>query len=85
MLEAGIIYPIDMSKWTSPMVVQHKKYDPKKLIIWVNFKNLNRAIVVDPFPTPYVDKIISEVARHECYYFIDAFYSYNQVPIAKKY
>ena len=33
MLEAGIIYPIDMSKWTSPMVVQHKKYDPKKLII----------------------------------------------------
>ena len=36
MLAAGIIYPVDQSKWASPMVVQPKKHDPKKLRIYVN-------------------------------------------------
>ena len=31
MLATGIIYPVDQSEWASPMVVQHKKHDPKKL------------------------------------------------------
>ena len=28
MLTAGIIYPIDQSKWAIPMVVQPRKHDP---------------------------------------------------------
>ena len=31
MLTAGIIYPIDLSKWASPMVIQSKKHDSTKL------------------------------------------------------
>ena len=31
MLAVGIIYPIDQSEWTSPMVVQPKKHDPTKI------------------------------------------------------
>jgi hypothetical protein len=37
-----------------------------------------------PIPTPFVDEIINEVMRHECYSFTDGFSGYNQVPIAKE-
>ena len=84
MLAVGIIYPIDQSEWASPMVVQPKKHDPTKLRICVDFRELNKVTLTDPFPTPYVDEILNEVARHECYSFIDGYSGYNQVPIAKE-
>ena len=37
-LAAGIIYPIDQSEWESPMVVQPKNNNPKKLRICVDFR-----------------------------------------------
>ena len=85
MLEAGIIYPIDQSEWASPMVVQHKKHDPTRLRICVDFRELNKVTLTDPFPTPYADEILNEVAGHECYSFTYGFSGYNQVPIAKEY
>ena len=69
MLAVGIIYPIDQAEWASPMVVQPKKHNPTKLGIYVNFKELNKVTLTDPFPTPYVDEILNEVARYECYSF----------------
>ena len=84
MLAACIIYPIDQSKWASPMVVQPKKHDPTKLRICVDFRDLNKVTLTDSFPTPYVDEILNEVAGHECYLFTDGLSSYNQVPIAKE-
>ena len=38
MLAVEIIYPIDQSEWTSPMVVQPKKHDPTQLRICVHFQ-----------------------------------------------
>ena len=85
MLAAGIIYPIDQSKWASPMVVQPKKHDLTKLRISVDFRELNKVTLTDPFPTPYADEILNEVVGHECYSFTDGYFSsYNQVPIAKE-
>ena len=84
MLAAGIIYTIDQSEWASPMVVQPKKHDPTKLRIGVDFKELNKVTLRDPFSTPYADEILNEVTGHECYSFTDGFSSYNQVPIAKE-
>ena len=83
MLATGIIYPIDQSEWESPMVVQPKKHDPTKLRNCVYFIELNKVTLTDPFPTPYADEILNEVAGHECYSFTDGFSGYNQVPIAK--
>ena len=83
MLAARSIYPIDQSKWASPMVIQPKKHDPKRLRICVNFRELNKVILTDPFPTPYVEEILNEVAGHEFYSFTDGFSGYNQVPIEK--
>ena len=84
MLTVGIIYLIYQSKWESPMVTQPKKHDPKRLIICVDFSELNKVTLTEPFPTPYVDEILNEVAGHECYSFTDGFLGYNQVPIAKE-
>ena len=84
MLAAGIIYLIDQSEWESPMVVQPKKHDPAKLRICVDFRELNNVTLTDPFPTPYADEILNEVAEHESYSFTDGFLGYNQVPIAKE-
>jgi hypothetical protein len=84
MLAAGIIYPIEKAEWESPMVVQPKKHDPKKLRICVDFRGLNKLTLTDPFPTPFVDEIINEVTGHECYSFTYGFSGYNQVPIAKE-
>ena len=85
MLATGIIYPIDQSEWESLMVVQPKKHDLTKLWISVNFRELNKVTLIDPFPTPYADEILNEATGDECYSFIDGFSSYNQVPIAKEY
>ena len=66
------------------MVVQPKKHDPKNLRICVEFKELNKVTLTDPFPAPYAYEILNEVAAHECYSFTDGFSGYNQVPIAKE-
>ena len=84
MLVARIIYPIDQSEWASPMVVQPKKHDLTKLRICVDFKELNKVTLTYPFPTPYADEILNEVAIHECYSFTNGFSGYNQVQIAKE-
>ena len=84
MLAAGIIYPIDQSEWESLMVFQPKKHDPTKLMICIDFRELNKVTLTDPFSTPYVDEILNEVAGHECYSFINGFSGYKQVPIAKE-
>ena len=39
---------------------------------------------MDPFPTPFADEILNEVAGHECYSFTEVFLGYNQVPISKE-
>jgi hypothetical protein len=77
MLHAGIIYPIDKAKWASPMVVQPKKHDPKKLRICVDFQGLDKQTVTNLFPTPFVDEIINEVVVHECYSFTNGFSRHN--------
>ena len=77
MLTAGIIYPVDQSKRASPIVVQPKKHDPKKLRVGVDYRWLNKATKTDPFPAPFFDEILNEVSGHECYSFIDGFPVYN--------
>jgi hypothetical protein len=62
MLVIGIIYPIDKSEWAIPMVVQPKKHDSKKLRIYVDFRGLNKLTLTYPFPMPFADEIINEVA-----------------------
>ena len=83
MITARIIYPVDQLECASHMVVQPKKQYLPRLINCIDFRWLNKVTLTDPFLTPLVDKIINEVAGHECYSFTDEFSGYNQVPITK--
>ena len=65
MLTTGIIYHVIQSEWASPMVVQPRKNDPKKLRVCVDYRWLNKATKTDPFPTPFADEILNEVSIHE--------------------
>ena len=79
-----IVYPINQSEREIPMVVQPKKHDMTKLRICVDFQELNKVTLTDPFLTPFTDEILNEVAGHKCYSFTDGFSGYNQVSIAKE-
>jgi hypothetical protein len=83
MLEAGIIEPVEESKWISPMVVQDKKTG--EIRICVDLRKLNDAYLHDPFPTPFTDEVLDNVGRHEVYSFTDGFSRYHQIQIAKEY
>jgi len=55
----------------------------KKLRICVDYRKLNAATTVsDPFPLPYMDSILDDVAGHEMYSFLDGFSGYNQIRMA---
>ena len=79
--QAGFIYPVEDSKWVSPVVVTPKKNG--KWQICVDYKPLNAATKRDHFPLPLQDKILNEVARHERYTVCDSYSGYFQISIAK--
>ena len=82
MLDAGIIAPVEESKWISPMAVQDKKTGEVR--ICVNLRKMNDACLHDPFPTPFTDEVLEGVGGQERYSFTDGFLGYHQIQIAKE-
>ena len=80
LLRVGFIAPIENPDWISPIVIVPKKN--KKLRICVDYRKLNAATIPDPFPLPYMDTMLDEVAGHEMYSFLDGFSGYNQIKMA---
>jgi hypothetical protein len=50
----------------------------------VDFKKLNATTKKDPYPLAFTNKVISIVARHEVYTFLNGFSRYHQISIASK-
>jgi hypothetical protein len=50
----------------------------------VDYISLKSTIVYDPFPTPFIDEVIDQVAGNEAYFFTDGFLGYHQVRIAEE-
>ena len=59
MLDAGMIEPVEESKWIIPMVVQDKKTG--EVQIYVDLRKLNNSCMHDPFPTPFTDEVLEGV------------------------
>jgi hypothetical protein len=83
MFEAGIIEPVEESKWIIPMVVQDKKTG--EIRICVDLRKLNDACLHDPFPTPFIDEFLDNVGGQDVYSFTNGFSGYHQIRIAKEY
>jgi hypothetical protein len=45
---------------------------------------MNSSCVHDPFPTPFSDEVLDQVAGNESYYFTDGFVGYHHVIIVEE-
>ena len=80
LLKAGFIAEVESSDWLFPIVVVPKKNG--KLRVCVDYRKLNAQIVKDPFPLPFTDMMLDEVAGHQMYNFMDGYSGYNQLALA---
>ena len=79
LLKAGFIREIKYLEWLANVVVVPKKEG--KLRVCVDYTDLNDACPKDSFPLPRVDQIVDASAGHGMLSFLDAFFSYHQIPM----
>ena len=100
LLDARIIYPISDSAWVSPVQVVLEKggmtlvtNEKNELIpTWmvtgwrmcIDYRKLNDATRKDHFLLSFIDQMLERLACHSCYYFLDGFSGYFQMPITPK-
>ena len=48
----------------------------------VDFTDLNKACLKDPFPMPKIDQLVNATVGHSRMSFLDAFQGYHQIPLA---
>lgn len=82
LLDARFIYPIEITKSLSPLVIVPKKND--KLKICVDYQKLNAQTKKDSFPLSFLDSILDTIASHDMYSFMHGYSGYNQVKWRKK-
>jgi hypothetical protein len=79
MLDTKIIVHVKESDWISPMVIQLGE-----ILICVDLQSLNTSYIHDPFPIPFIDKVLENVGGMEVYSFMDGFSRYHQVQIIEE-
>ena len=62
------------------MVVVKKKSG--KWRVCVDYTDLNRACLKDPFPIPQINQLMDATVGHPLMSFLDAFQGYHQIPLA---
>ena len=63
------------------MVVKKKN---GKWRVCVDFTDLNRACLKDPFPMPKIDQLVDAIYGHPRMSFLDSFQGYHQIALAPK-
>ena len=71
LVKTGFVYPVDRSKWLSPIVIVPKTNG--KLRVCVDYCKLNAVTKSDPFPLPFTESILETVAGHDIYSLLDGF------------
>ncbi|MCO5568705.1 hypothetical protein L7F22_022404 [Adiantum nelumboides] len=64
-LNAGFIVPVDNAEWVSPVVVTPKK--DGRWRVCIDYKPLNAVTKMDPYPLPFIDRLLDAVAGFERY------------------
>ena len=67
-------------EWLANIVVVKKKN--RKWRVCVDFTDLNKACLKDPFPIPRIDKLVDVTVGHPWMSFLDTFQDYHQIPLA---
>ena len=53
-----------------------------KVEVCMDFTDLNKAYLKDPFPIPRIDQLVDTTVGHSRMSFLDAFLGYHQIPLA---
>ena len=51
----------------------------RKVRMYVDFRDINKASPKDDFPLPHIDILVDNIAGHALLSFIDGFSGYNQI------
>ena len=77
---AGTIKEVFYPEWLANTVVVKKKNG--KWRVYVDFTDLNKACLKDPFPLPRIDQLVDTTIGHPRMSFLNAFQGYHQIPLA---
>ena len=69
--QVGAIKEVFYPEWLANIVVVKKKSG--KWRVCVDFINLNKACLKDPFPMPWIDQLVDATVSHPQISFLDAF------------
>ncbi|RDX86789.1 Retrovirus-related Pol polyprotein from transposon 17.6, partial [Mucuna pruriens] len=91
LLAIEIIYPISDSQWVSlvqvvpkksGMIVMKNQHD--ELRVCIDYRRLNQETHKDHFPLPFIDQVLEKLAGKSHYCFLDGFFGYMQIHIARE-
>ena len=77
---AGAIKEVFYPEWLANTVVVKKKNG--KWRVCVDFTDLNKACLKEPFPLLRIDQLVDAAVGHPRMSFLDAFQGYHQIPLA---
>ena len=77
---AGAIKEFFYPEWLANTVMVKKKNG--KWRVCIDFTDLNKACLKDPFPMPRIDQLVDVIAGHPWMNFLNAFQGYHQIPLA---
>ena len=80
-LKAKLIRITRYVNWVSNIVPVMKKNG--KLRVCIDFRDLNNATPKDEYHMPIADMLVDSASRNEILSFMDGYFSYNQIFIAK--
>ena len=76
----GAIKEVFYPEWLANTVVVKKK--SRKWRVCVDFRDLNKTCLKDPFPMPRINQVVDAIVGHLRMSFLDAFQGYHQIPLA---
>ena len=66
------------SPWAYPALLIAKRDGTKRLC--VDYRNLNRIIILDPFPLPLIEELLDSLGKARYISTLDLLNGYHQVP-----
>jgi hypothetical protein len=78
LLDTKFIRPCRYPNWISNIVPVEKKR-AKKLRVYIDFKDLNKATPKDEYPMPIADFLVNATYGHRILSFLDGNVGYNQI------
>ena len=82
LLVANFIREVYYPEWLVDVVMVKKANEKWRMCI--DFTDLNSACPKDSFPLPRINQLIDSTVEHKLLTFMDAFFRYNQIHMAKE-